>query len=272
MRVYISCDMEGITGVTKWDETFITGDEEGFARARLQMTREVNAAVEGAVEAGATEALVCDAHGHGTSLLVEELTPEARLISGFPSRLGMVEGLDGSFDAAFFIGYHAQAGSPGVLNHSYTGGITHFRINGQVVGELGLGALMAWSQGVPAALVTGDDTTVGEAQRLLGRVKTVCTKESAGRYAAVSSLPSDSLARIKKVAGEAVGPEYLRSLTPLRVEEPVRAEVGFLNTYLAEQAARTRGAETLDSRSVAITVPTFPEAIEALLAMMFLGF
>lgn len=271
MKIYISCDMEGVTGVSNWDQTFIQGNQEEFGRARLQMTREVNAAVEGALTGGATSALVCDAHGHGTSLLLEEIHPRAELITGSPTRLGMVEGLDGSFQAAFFIGYHSSSGTPGVLNHSYTGAITHFVINDIPVGELGLGALMAWSQGVPAALVTGDSQTVTEARSLLGSIRTVCTKESTGRYSAASRTPGAVLDEIRRVARQAVDETYLRSLQPLDLKGSIKVEMGFLDTHLADQAARVPGAEKTGSRSVSIVAPEYPQAVEAILAMMYLG-
>ena len=145
MRVYISVDMEGIAGVVHWADTKLEGVE--YERARRWMTGEANAAIEGALAAGATEVVVNDSHGHMRNLLVEELHTEAWLVRGSPKPYCMLEGLEPGFDAVFLVGYHALAGTGGgVLNHSFSGSaIAAMRLNGLLVGEVGFNAALAFS-------------------------------------------------------------------------------------------------------------------------------
>jgi len=139
MKVYISCDMEGVSGIVDSKQTRMDGEE--YKRAQKLMTGEVNAAIEGALAGGATEILVNDSHGLMRNILIEELNPNAQLISGSSKPLSMMQGIDESFDAAFFIGYHAQAGTPySVLDHTYSSIVYQVSLNGRPVGETGLNA------------------------------------------------------------------------------------------------------------------------------------
>ncbi|HEX6433149.1 MAG TPA: M55 family metallopeptidase, partial [Gemmatimonadales bacterium] len=143
MRVYISVDMEGIAGVVHEDQTDPTDARHAaeYNRFRRLMTTEANAAIVGALDAGATRVLVNDSHWDMRNLLAEDLHPAAELLSGSPKRLSMVEGIDGGFDAALFIGYHAMAGTrDAIIDHTYTSRVYQARINGQPVGELALNA------------------------------------------------------------------------------------------------------------------------------------
>jgi len=179
MKVYISCDMEGISGVVAGKQT--EGNGEEYKRAQKLMTDELNAAIEGALAGGATEILVNDSHGHMRNILIEELNPKAQLISGSPKPLLMMQGIDASFDAAFFIGYHAQAGTAySVLDHTYAGIVYQVSLNGRPMGETGLNAALAGYFGVPVVLVSGDKLLVEEATALLGTVEGVAVKESCG--------------------------------------------------------------------------------------------
>ena len=157
MRVYISVDMEGIAGVvheSQTDPTTPTFAAE-YARFRRLMTAEANAAVEGALAAGATRALVNDSHWFMRNLLAEELHEAAELVSGDPKPRSMMQEIDqpGGFDAALCIGYHARAGTRNaILDHTYADRIHEVRLNGKPVGELGLNAALAGVHGVPVAL------------------------------------------------------------------------------------------------------------------------
>jgi D-amino peptidase len=155
MRVYISVDMEGIAGVTHEDQADpIEPRHAGeYNRFRRLMTNEANAAIAGALEAGAETILVNDSHWLMRNLLAEELNPAAELLSGGPKRLSMVEGIDGGFDAAMFIGYHARAGTRNAtIDHTYTSRVYEARLNGEPAGELALNAAMAGVHGVSVAL------------------------------------------------------------------------------------------------------------------------
>jgi len=120
MKVFISCDMEGVTPVVFYDE--VGGKEEAYKRACEWMTEEVNAAVSGAFDAGAETVRVCDAHASGRNIIPEKLDERAELVRGNLRPKGMMEGLDESFDSVLFVGYHAKAGAtPAILPHSYSG-------------------------------------------------------------------------------------------------------------------------------------------------------
>src|SRR6266513_280779 len=158
MRVYISVDMEGIAGVVHESQTDPTTPAFAaeYGRFRRLMTAEANAAVEGALAAGATRVLVNDSHWFMRNLLAEELHQAAELVSGDPKPRSMVQGIDAGFDAALFIGYHARAGTRNaILDHTYADRIHDVRLNGKSVGELGLNAGVAGVHGVPIALVSG---------------------------------------------------------------------------------------------------------------------
>jgi len=202
MRVYISVDMEGIAGVVHESQTDPTTPAFAaeYGRFRRLMTAEANAAVEGALAAGATRVLVNDSHWFMRNLLAEELHQAAELVSGDPKPRSMVQDIDGGFDAALFIGYHARAGTRNaILDHTYADRIHDVRLNGKPVGELGLNAALAGVHGVPVALVSGDSAVATEAKDLLGQgVGTVIVKEAVSRHAAKSVAPAAACRMIRE--------------------------------------------------------------------------
>jgi len=202
VRVYISVDMEGIAGVVHESQTDPASPAFApeYARFRRLMTAEANAAVEGALAAGATRVLVNDSHWHMRNLLAEELHQAAELVSGDPKPRSMVQGIDAGFDAALFIGYHARAGTRNaILDHTYADRIHEVRLNGKPVGELGLNAGVAGVHGVPVALVSGDSALAAEAKDLLGDgVATVIVKEAVSRHAAKSVAPAVACRMIRE--------------------------------------------------------------------------
>jgi len=176
-KVYISVDMEGISGVNGDNQTSAAGAEYG--RARKLMAEDANAAIRGAFDGGATEVVVNDSHGSQRNLLPEDLDPRVRLISHSFKRHGMMEGLDSTFDAVIFVGYHAKAGSPrGVFAHTGSGVLRDLQINGLSVGEGGMNAFMARWYGVPVVMVTGDDVAVEEQRTTVPDVRGVVVKRA----------------------------------------------------------------------------------------------
>src|SRR5256714_9454828 len=170
MRVYISVDMEGIAGVVHESQTDPTTPAFAaeYGRFRHLMTAEANAAVEGALAAGATRVLVNDSHWFMRNLLAEELHQAAELVSGDPKPRSMVQGIDGGFDAALFIGYHARAGTRNaILDHTYADRIHEVRLNGTAVGGLGVNAALAGGHGGAAALGGGESPPPAPARELL---------------------------------------------------------------------------------------------------------
>ena len=180
MKVYISCDLEGINGVIAGSQCGPGGD--GYESARLWMTEEANAAIRGAARAGAQEIVVKDSHGSATNILLDKLDGRARLISGWGMNHSMVEGLDDTFNALLLVGYHAMARTPtGALSHTMTGYVHGVAINGQPVGESGIAALYAGAHGVPLVFASGDAALTSEITAFIPGVQIVTVKDSLSR-------------------------------------------------------------------------------------------
>jgi D-amino peptidase len=209
-KVYISVDMEGISGISGDDQLNAGGAEYG--RSRQLMADDANAAIRGARAAGATEIVVNDSHGSMRNLRLEDLDAGARLISHSFKRHGMVEGLDDSFDAVIFIGYHAKAGTPtGLFAHTGSGVVADVRVNGRSLGEGGLNTLVAQWYGVPVVLVTGDDVAVAQVAETAIGTATVTTKRAINQRAVelrpfaavhreIEAAARDGVSRAKRAA------------------------------------------------------------------------
>jgi len=189
VQIYISADMEGITGLV--DALDVQPGGADYERGRVMMTEDVNAAVRGALTAGATRVLVNDAHGPMRNILPDQLHPSAHLVRGRPKALGMLEGLDGTFDATVCVGYHARAGALGVLSHSFMGHeIEDVWLDSSPVGEIGMVHATAAALGAPVAVLTGDDAACAEMSDWDPAVETIPVKRARGRFAA-QLLPVD---------------------------------------------------------------------------------
>jgi len=269
MKVFISADMEGVAGIVHSEHTLRDGKEH--ERARRLMTYEVNAAIEGALEAEASAVLVNDSHGTMRNLIPEELHEAAELITGSPKPLSMMQGIDSSFDATLFIGYHARRGSyTGVLEHTYHGGvISDVIINGKPMGETGINAALAGHFKVPVILVTGDSVVTEEARSLLGSIETVTVKHGVGRFAARCLSPSKARALIKKGATKAL--KNVKRFKPFSVKPPVKTEVSFIHTGMTEMAELLPGAKRINGRTVSFVSDDYFEAFKALRAMITLA-
>jgi D-amino peptidase len=268
MRVYISVDMEGVAGVVHEDQTNPLDPRcaPEYARFRKLMTAEANAAVQGAVDAGATRILVNDSHWTMRNLLAEELHEAAELISGGPKPLSMMEGIEGGFDAALCIGYHARAGTrAAILDHTYTDRLNDVRLNGRSVGELGLNATLAGVFEVPVVLVSGDAALATEAHDLLGdEVATVIVKEAVGRHAARSLAPVVACRRIREAVTKALKRKGVR---PFTMEAPITLEADFAKTVEADMAELVPGSMRTSGRTVAFTHHDYKEVFRAWRAM-----
>jgi D-amino peptidase len=263
MRVYISVDMEGVAGVVHEDQTDpIDLHHAGeYNRFRRLMTAEANAAVEGALEAGAERVLVNDSHWLMMNILAEELHPSAELLSGGPKARSMVEGVESGFDAALFVGYHARAGvGHAIIDHTYTSRVHEARLNGRPVGELAINAGLAGTYGVPVAMVSGDQALAAEARELLGpSAETVVVKHAVGRFAARSVAPSVACRLIREGAAAA-----LRRPHPLfQFPAPIRLEVDFALTQMADMAELVPGSVRAAGRTVTFTHDDYREVFRA---------
>ncbi len=249
MKVFISVDMEGIAGVTHGDHVKLEGVE--YEAARKWMTAETNAAVEGALEAGASEVVVADSHGHMRNLLPDMLHEEALLVRGSPRPLIQMEGLDESFSAAMFIGYHAGAGhATGILAHTHVSRIVYqLRLNGEPVDESVFNASVAGEVGVPVVLVAGDDALAAAIERTLPWAERVVTKWAISSYAARNLSPAASQKRIREAAKAAL--DQLEAMKVFKLEQPIRFEANFNHPIYAHLAADIPGAERVDGYTVA---------------------
>lgn len=246
MKVYISTDFEGVAGIVDWDQIMVGSHD--YEMGRRLLLGELNAAIDGASEAGATEFVVNDSHSTMRNLEPDRIHSKAALITGKHKPMYMMEGLDASFDAIFFLGYHGSIGaSQAILSHSYNPrAIWEARINGQVAGETAINALVAAHYGVPIALVTGDEVTVAEAERLSPSPIGVAVKRSISRFAAESLHPEVARERVLTGAARALttGRPVLAPQFPI----PTTLELTFLTADMAEMAAWLHGVEVVDGQ------------------------
>lgn len=202
-RVYISVDMEGISGVVGDDQT--SAGQPEYNRSRKLMAEDANAAIRGAFAGGATEVVVNDSHGSQRNLLPEDLDPRARLISHSFKRHGMVEGLDETFDAVIFVGYHAKADSPrGLFAHTGSGVVKDVVVNGRSAGEGGLNTMMAHWYGVPVVMISGDDVAVAQQKEWTPNVRGVVVKRAINMRAVESRPLAEARKEIEAAAREGV--------------------------------------------------------------------
>jgi len=258
MTVLIAADMEGVTGVVCWEHTDPAHAE--YARFRQLMTDDVNAAIRGAFDGGADEVIVSDGHGGGLNILLEKLDGRARLNSGSPSPMSMVQGADGGIDAVMFVGYHARAGTPdAILSHTWTGGVTNVTINGRDMGEIGINAAVCGHFGAPVIMIAGDQSACAEAVDLLGPIETAIVKTARGRKAAECLTPEVTGQRIAAAARRAVERRIAGNApAPLSPTTPITAEIGFALVEAAEVAAQLPGARRTAAQQVALTAADMP--------------
>lgn len=251
MKVYLSTDIEGTAGIADWDQVRPGAPEYDLGRALL--TAEVNAAIDGALAAGATELLVNDAHSTMHNIAPAQLHGRASYLSGRHKPLYMMEGLDASFDAAFFVAYHgAISAEHAILSHTYNpGAVWEARLNGVAVGESALNGLVALHYGVPVVLITGDAATAEEAQPFFAGIETVIVKRSVSRFAAESIHPERARELIADGARRAL--ENLASATPPTIALPATLELTFITADMAEMATWIRGVERSGTRTVTAT-------------------
>lgn len=241
--------MEGVAGISDWSQ--VTPGPAHHLGQEL-MLAEVNAAIAGALEAGAERFLVNDSHGRMANLDPARLGGRARYLSGWHKPHYMMEGLDGSFDAVFFIGYHgAIDGPPAILSHTYSPRlVAGATLDGSPVGEAGLNCLVAAHFGVPVALVSGDQHAGVELEELAPGAARVEVKSSVTRFAALSLHPEEARGRIQEAARHAL--ERLGDLAPPQVAAHCRIRLTTRTADLARLAARVRGVERIGELEVEV--------------------
>lgn len=234
MKVFISADIEGVSGVVHKEHTARDGKEHD--RARILMTNEVNSAIQGTINGGADEIVVNDSHGTMRNIYQDQLSPEAKLILGSPKQLQMMEGIDNTFDAALFVGYHTRMGHNGILNHTFNGRvIKSIKINDIEYGEFGLNALIAGYYNVPVVFVSGCNLLAEEATSFISNIQTGIVKETINRMTSLNEHPEKSQEIIKEKSK--IGVLQKEKIKPLSINSFFTVSVEFLNTGLADAAA-----------------------------------
>jgi D-amino peptidase len=263
VRALISADMEGVTGVTCPDDVAPGSSRWDYYRAFL--TRDVNAAVAGLYDAGASEVVVNEAHASKRNLLLDELDERAVALVGNHKPLGMMEGIADA-DVVAFVGYHTGAGCPGVLAHTYLPStISGVRVNGKIASEGRMNALLAAEFGVPVVLTTGDDLTCEEAREWSAGV--VAVKEHVDRYSARCLSPGRTREAIRAGAAAGLG----RHRLPERPVGPFTVEVDFTATHPVTAVTAIPGVEAVGDRGISFELPTMLRAIRCFKAVTVLA-
>lgn len=276
MKLLISADMEGISGIVNWDQVR-PGHPEYLSRGRHLMTGDVNAAVNGAFEGGVDEVVVSDGHWDAGNVLIEELDPRARLNAGTPSPFAMLQSIDDkpAPDAVMLVGYHALAGTKkAVLDHTWSDArIRAVWLNDVLVGEIGLNAALAADYGAPVIALTGDQHACAEAQDLLGpELEIAVVKNATGRFAAQCLPLAEARERICEAAARAVLKfREGRSARPYSVSRPVRLAVEFKESQHVDRAYLLPGSERLDGTRLAYTAPDMTTAQRAFRALVLMA-
>jgi D-amino peptidase len=271
MKILIACDMEGITGVVNWDQ--VTPGHAEYPRFRRLMTQDVNAAIRGAVEGGATDVIISDGHWNGSNILIEELDPRARLNSGTSAPFSMMEGISEEISGVIFVGYHARQGSQnGVLDHTWSSKcVAGVWLNEILVGEFGLNGALAGYFGAPVIMVTGDQTACAQTVELLGEMVSVEVKHATGRTSAECFAPEITSRLIAEGAKRAVqNLKRHKAPDPFILDTPVLVTVDFMTSDMADRAARVPGAQRQDNR-VSIEAPDMALAYTAFRALVGLA-
>ena len=248
LKVYISVDMEGIAGVVTNEQLGPTGFE--YQRARQFMTDELNAAIQGARDAGATQILVSDSHGNGQNVLIDQLPNDVTIIRSWPRPLMMMEGIDSTFDAALFLGYHAGTASVnGVRAHTMSSAtLTGVSLNGTQMPEGGINAAIAGHFGVPIVMVSGDDATIEEVRRFTGPIEGAQVKRAISFHAAATMTPKAAQEIIRQRAK--AGVERRASVRPFRLGTSIALEVSFKNYRAAEIVAYLPNITRVNSHTI----------------------
>jgi D-amino peptidase len=254
MKILIAADMEGITGVTNWNQ--VDPHHSEYPRFRRLMTSDVNAAVRGVCAAGEKDILVTDGHDRGTNILLEDLDPCAHLISGDYSPLAMVQGIDQGIDGLIFIGYHARAGSQNaILDHTWSSlRVANLWLNDILVGEYGLNGAVAGHFNVPVLMLSGDQTACAQASELLGPIETVVVKTAISRMAAECLPPQVTVDLIQTAASRAIRRlQAGEAPKPYSLTTPVHVTIDFNSSDQADQASLLPGSKRLDGRRLTFT-------------------
>ncbi|NMP22344.1 M55 family metallopeptidase [Sulfobacillus harzensis] len=270
MKVWISIDMEGIANVVDRDQ--LLPDGRRYERARMSMMQDLQAVLGALRRQPDVESIVVnDSHDGMLNVLAEEIPDGVRLISGGGKPWSMNQGVDQA-NVAFYVGYHARAGTPGaIMDHTYAGEIANVRLNGYDVGETGINAALAGAWGVPVAFVSGDDKACREAQELLSDVVTVTVKEGLSRRSALLLPRAEADRRLAEGVEEALRRVRQGHVKPWTLTAPITVEVELMTPDMVDRALYVPGAVRKGGRSVTFVEPTMEEAFRAFYTTMVMA-
>ncbi|MGC8672445.1 MAG: M55 family metallopeptidase [Thermoplasmata archaeon] len=265
MKIFISVDAEGLSWTVHGSQTL--NDGQDYQIFREIYTDQVNAVISGALEAGAEEILVNDAHGSSKNIIYKNLNSRARLVIGDPKPMSMMQGVEES-EKAFLIGYHSKAGTlNGVLNHTYSSNVHRLWLNGEELGEIGLSAAVAGKFNKPVTMLAGDYAAVKEAEKILDDVEFIVLKEGISRYSAITLSYMETMEALKKGAKSAVS----RKGKPFKVDEPVTLRLEFLNSGMADYSTLLPDVKRLDGYTVEYEVKDIIDAYKIFRLLVFLS-
>jgi D-amino peptidase len=268
MKLYISCDIEGVAGVPSWE--YGSRNKLDYSEGRLYMIGEVNAAIEGALESGAEEIIVNDSHGNMVNLLPAKVNKAARLLQGEVKPWSMMEGMDKRYDAAAFIGYHAMAGTQfGSMAHTYCGAITAARVNGEVWGESEFNGAFCGAHGTPLVFLSGDEAVTKEVKKFIPKIETAAVKKGYGMRAALSVHPEVAQQMIRE--GIMRGLARRREVKPFLPKSPYTLEVDLRDPDMADICTRIPCTERIAQRTIRFSHRNYKEIYRAFLNIMSLA-
>ncbi len=267
MKVFISVDLEGISGVFAEDQTTI--GTAPYAAAQAYMRADLDAVIEGCLSAGATEIVVADGHGEGANLCFDGMPAAVSLASGSPAPLSMMQGVDSGCSAAMLIGYHARAGTPGaILDHTYSYDVHSVRMGDLEVGETAINAAVAGVFGVPVVLVSGDDKLASEARDHIPGIESVVVKDGAMRTAARLLAPELARAALREGAQRALS----ASSRPAPLDLDGRTmRIAFRRTAACDAASRCPTVQRIDGYTVEISGREYLDVFDAFLTCLVLA-
>lgn len=264
MKLYVSVDMEGITGLP--DYTYVDSNKHNYERARKIMTDETNYVIDAAYKFGWEDILINDSHSKMNNILIDHLHPEAKLITGEVKPLSMMQGLDHTYDGAMFVGYHARAGQFGVMSHAMIHAVRNFYINDHVIGEMGFNAYVAGYFGVPVLLVAGDDQAAREAEELIPNITTAAVKQTISRSAVKSLTPTKAGELLTEKVTHALANRH--QVKPLTPPNTPLLKIEFNNFGQAEWANLMPGTEIVPGTTIVkFQAKDILEAYQAMLVM-----
>ena len=270
MKIFISVDMEGISGIV--DSSQVNRDHKEFEKARALMAADVNAAIEGILELGEAGIVVSEGHGSMINIEPEALNENADLVRGTPKPLSQMAGIGSSFDAALFVGYHAMKGTRhGILSHTFSSKcIETLKINSQEAGETMINAAIAGYYGVPLIFVSGDLAATKEAQALIPEIETVAVKEAISRKAAKCLHPKRARKLIKETVTTAL--EKRKSMQPFVFKPPIELDVRYTNAGMADAVEFMPSAKRIDGKTIRFVLDDYLEAFGAFRASVYIAF